>query len=80
MADIVGFARGGVNVALATGNGHFATPTGEIGDFGFSAGGWTSQDLYPRALGDVNGDGSADIVGFQQDGIHEALSNGFQLI
>jgi hypothetical protein len=55
-------------------------PRLEIGNFGVNAGGWTSQDLYPRTLGDVNGDGSADIIGFQQDGVHEALSNGFHLI
>ena len=28
------------------------------------AGGWSSQDQNPRLLGDVNGDGRADIVGF----------------
>jgi hypothetical protein len=80
MADIVGFGDGGVTVSLATGNGHFAAATNGIGAFGFSAGGWTSQDLYPRTLGDVNGDGAADIIGFGQAGVHEALSNGFHLI
>jgi hypothetical protein len=80
MADIVGFGRGGVSVSLATGNGHFATPTNEIGSFGVGAGGWTSQDQYPRTLGDVNGDGAADIIGFGQGGVYEALSNGFHLI
>jgi hypothetical protein len=80
MADIVGFGAGGVNLALATGNGHFAAPTGEIGNFATNAGGWTSQDMYPRALGDVNGDGRADIIGFGQAGIYEALANSFHLV
>jgi hypothetical protein len=80
MADIVGFGDGGVTVALATGNGHFAAPRDDIAAFGFTAGGWTSQDLYPRTLGDVNGDGAADIIGFGQAGVHEALSHGFLLI
>jgi hypothetical protein len=80
MADIVGFGAGGVSVSLATGNGHFAAPINDTGNFGFSAGGWTSQDLYPRALGDVNGDGTADIIGFGQAGVYEALSHAFQLI
>src|SRR3954468_20692631 len=31
---------------------------------GAAAGGWFSQDQNPRLLGDVNGDGRADIVGF----------------
>jgi hypothetical protein len=80
MADIVGFGAGGVNVALATGGGHFAAPTGEIGNYGTNAGGWTSQDLYPRALGDVNGDGADDIIGFGQGGVYESLSNAFHLV
>ncbi len=80
MADILGFGAGGVSVSLATGNGHFAAATDEIGFFGTNAGGWSSQDLYPRALGDVNGDGAADIIGFGQPGVYEALSNAFHLI
>jgi hypothetical protein len=80
MADIVGFGAGGVSVSLATGNGHFATPTSEIANFGTNAGGWVSQDLYPRALGDVNGDGAADIIGFGQAGVYESLSNAFHLV
>jgi len=31
----------------------------------------------PRGLGDVNGDGMADLIGFGHDGVLEALSNGF---
>ncbi len=80
MADIVGFGAGGVQVSLATGNGHFAAPTDQIGNFGTNAGGWSSQDLYPRALGDVTGDGAADIIGFAQNGVQDAISNGFHLI
>jgi hypothetical protein len=76
MADIVGFGANGVIVSLATGNGHFAAPVAGISDFAFNAGGWVSQDMYPRALGDVNGNGAADIIGFGQAGIYEALSNG----
>jgi hypothetical protein len=80
MADIVGFGAGGVSVSLATGNGHFAAAGDDIGAFGANAGGWASQDLYPRALGDVNGDGTADIIGFGPTGVHEALSHAFHLI
>jgi glucose/arabinose dehydrogenase len=82
MADIVGFGADGPIVSMATGNGHFASPVAGIDNFGYNAGagGWVSQDLYPRALGDVNGDGAADIIGFGHDGVFEALSNGFHLI
>ena len=62
-ADIVGFGNAGVFVSLATGGGHFAAPTYELAAFGPAAGDWSSQDQYPRELADVNGDGTADIVG-----------------
>jgi hypothetical protein len=63
-------------VSLNTGGGHFAAPTFELAAFGTNAGGWTSQDLYPRTLADVNGDGKADIVGFGADGIFVSLATG----
>src|SRR5262245_32079313 len=76
MADIVGFGQSGVYVSLATAGGHFATPTFELAAFGTNAGGWSSQDAYPRALADVNGGGMADIVGFSSAGIYESLATG----
>jgi hypothetical protein len=75
-ADIVGFAAGGVVVSLAVGDGHFATPTSELANFTVGAGGWTSQNQYPRLLADVNGDGMADIVGFGADGVGVSLATG----
>jgi hypothetical protein len=78
MADIVGFGADNVFVSLATGGGHFAAPTLELAAFVASAGrgGWTSQDLYPRTLADVNADGMADIVGFGADGVFVSLATG----
>src|SRR5262249_32516302 len=67
MADIVGFGAVGVHVLLAAGAGYFAAPTFELAAFGTNAGGWSSNDTYPRALADVDGDGMADIVGFGAD-------------
>ena len=75
-ADIVGFASSGVYVSLATGNGHFAAPTFELAAFTPGTGGWISDDLYKRELADVNGDGSADIVGFASSGVYVSLASG----
>ena len=77
-ADIVGFGELGTWVALATGGGNFAAPFLALPNFGFSAagGGWASQDVFPRALADVNGDGRADIVGFGSAGTYVALATG----
>jgi hypothetical protein len=74
-ADIVGFGDDGVWVALGNGDGTFQSPRLIIGDFGFEAGGWR-VDKHPRFVSDITGDGRADIVGFGNDGVYIALSNG----
>jgi hypothetical protein len=76
LADIVGFGDAGVWASLATGNGHFAAPTFELAAFGPNAGGWSSDDRYPRELADVNADGLADIVGFGDAGVWTSLATG----
>lgn len=43
---------------------------------GAAGGHWVSEDRYPRELGDGNGDGHDDIVGFGGAGVYIALSNG----
>jgi hypothetical protein len=74
-ADIVGFGDAGVWIALNDGNGTFQAPQFVINDFGFSAGGWR-VDRHPRLLGDITGDGRADIVAFGNDGVWTAVNNG----
>ena len=71
MADLVGFGEAGVHVALARGGGHFDEPQLVFDNFGrgVAGGGWATNDLYPRLLGDLNGDGLSDIVGFGQRGV-----------
>src|SRR5262249_53496552 len=75
-ADIVAFSSAGVYESQATAGGHFAMPTFELAAFGTSAGGWSSDDTYPRKLADVDGDGGgmADIVGFSSAGVYESLA------
>src|SRR5439155_1003835 len=75
-ADIIGFSSAGVYESLATAGGQFAAPTFELAAFGTDAGGWSSDNTYPRALADVNGDGMADIVGFAQSGVYVSLATG----
>src|SRR5262249_13208968 len=72
-ADIVGFGEGGVYVALSNGDGSFTMAAG-IAGFGVKQG-WR-VDQPARCLADVTGDGRADIVGFGDDGVYVALSNG----
>jgi hypothetical protein len=74
MADIVGFSSAGVYESLATGGGGFAMPTFELAAFGTNAGGWSSNNTYPRALADVNGDTRADIIAFSAAGVYESLA------
>ncbi|MCB4822108.1 FG-GAP repeat domain-containing protein [Roseicella aerolata] len=72
--DIVGFGDAGVYVALGRANGTFGDVRFVLANFGYNAGGWTSDNTYPRELGDVNGDGREDIIGFGQAGVYVALA------
>jgi len=69
-ADIVGFGNDDVLVALSNGN---SFGTARIWHNGFT--GWNTS-THVRTLADVNGDGKADIVGFGNDDVLVALSNG----
>lgn len=74
-ADIVGFGDAGVWVALNNGDGTFQAPNKVVDNFGYSAGGWR-VDKHPRFLADLTGDGTADIVGFGDEGVWVAFNQG----
>ncbi|WP_320198613.1 FG-GAP repeat domain-containing protein [Agrobacterium sp. rho-13.3] len=64
--DIVGFGQTEVFVALSTGA---AFSPSRVWSTNFTVNqGWTTQDRFPRLVGDVDGDGRADIVGFNEQG------------
>ncbi len=73
-ADIIGFGHSGVYVALNNGDGTFQ-PVQKVSDsFGVNRG-WRT-DRHPRYVADLTGDGSADIIGFGNDGVYVAFNNG----
>ena len=72
-ADLVGFGKSGVVVALSTGSG-FSSPKRWTSAFGADRG-WR-EDVTPRKLMDMNGDGRPDIVGFSRSGVYVALNTG----
>jgi hypothetical protein len=73
-ADIIGFGNDGVWVALGNGDGTFQLPRFVLNSLGYNQG-WLG-DQHPRFVADVTGDGKADIIGFANDGVWVALSNG----
>jgi phospholipase C len=73
-ADIVGFGDDGVWVSLSNGDGTFQPAVYGLADLGYNSG-WRVEQ-HPRFLADITGDGRADIVGFGDDGMWTALSNG----
>lgn len=73
-ADVVGFAGDGVYVSLSTG-ASFAAPSKWNDTFGLRTG-WPSQNTVPRVAVDITGDGKADIVGFDTNGVRGSASTG----
>ncbi|MCB8822880.1 DUF4214 domain-containing protein [Microvirga rosea] len=53
--------------------GGFDNAKAAYSGYGSASGGWSSQEIYPREMADVNGDGRADIVGFAHNAINVAL-------
>jgi len=72
LPDVVGFASGGVRVSLNTGTS-FAGDQPWSAAFGSNAG-WTSNQIYPRMIVDVNGDGLPDSVGVGSAGVRASLN------
>ena len=73
--DILGFGANTTFVALSNGDGTFAPATPALNNFS-TAQGWATYDLFPRNVGDFDGDGNDDIIGYGSNATFVAVSNG----
>jgi hypothetical protein len=72
-ADIIGFGNSGVFVALNKGRGTFEPAKKVLNEFGLDK--WSPTD-HLRLVGDLTGNGCADIVGFGETGVYAAFNRG----
>ena len=63
--DIIGFGQTKVFVELGQADGTFRSAPRTLENLCYDSGGWR-VDKHPRMIGDVNGDGRDDIIGFGQ--------------
>ncbi|MGF2038448.1 MAG: VCBS repeat-containing protein [Nostoc sp. CmiVER01] len=73
--DIIGFGLDNVYVSLGQSDGTFGQYSVALNNaFTVNDGGWNTFNQYPRQLGDINGDGRNDIVGFGLDNVYVSLA------
>ena len=72
LADFVGFGESGVTIMR---NRFDPVEQFVLADFGLNAGGW-QVDRHVRVVADTTGDGSADLVGFGEDGVYISVNKG----
>lgn len=77
LADIVGFHENNIYVSISNGNGFNPITTWLSNNYciGSNSGGWNVNST-PRYVADINADGMADIIGFGNNGVSVAFSNG----
>jgi hypothetical protein len=75
--DIVGFANDGVYISLSNStatSASFLPMALAVSNFS-KLQGWVDQNIRPRFLADLNGDGKKDIIGFGYNSVYVSLSN-----
>ena len=70
--DIVAFGNTHVFVSRGRPDLRFAHPVPVLANFTYHSGNWRVE-RHPRLLGDINGDGRSDIVGFGNTHVFVAL-------
>jgi RHS repeat-associated protein len=78
MADIVGFGRNGVEVALSDGSSFSKASWNGGSSYNYfnQANGYNTASANLRVVGDVDGNGLADLVGFGPNSVEVALNPG----
>lgn len=76
--DIIGFGYDYTKVSLGQSNGTFGSPLYVLNDYTVEQN-FLNQNIRPRLIGDINGDGRADIVAFgpTYTTVNLGLSNGY---
>jgi len=78
-SDVVGMGASDIYVSLSNSTSNssaFGNASVWLYNNFTQAQGWVNNEIYPRYLSDVTGDGKADIVGFSSNGVYVAVSNG----
>src|SRR4051812_16840861 len=72
--DLIGIGPFTVRVSLASADGTFSGPPAAVWSGDYSAGAGWDPARHPLMLGDVNGDGRADLVGINDWGVYVSLA------
>lgn len=70
--DIIGFGHHSVTVGLSTGNSFNVSSWGTV----FNSTDFSDENKWPRMLGDFNGDGKTDVIGFGNSSVTVGISTG----
>jgi hypothetical protein len=70
---LIGFSDGGVYVAMSEGTS-LKSKELYLNDFGANHG-LSSNNVYPRDVADVDGDGRDDLIAFKSDGVYVSFTN-----
>lgn len=74
--DIIGFGHNSTSVGLSTGTSFNVAGWNGGVSFSTTTGGFGDYDKYPRMIGDFNGDGKDDVIGFGHTDVGVGLSTG----